>query len=53
MTATGDHQPQTAPTPAAPNLRLRGEQPRVTRLSRKVLIGLGCVSALAVGGALG
>ena len=27
--------------------------PRVTRLSRKVLIGLGCVSALAVAGALG
>jgi type IV secretion system protein VirB10 len=50
----GDHQPQTAPTPAAPpNLRLRGERPRVTRLSRKVLIGIGCVSALAVGGALG
>ncbi len=54
MTMGGDHQPQTAPTPAAPpNLRLRGERPRVTRLSRKVLIGIGCVSALAVGGALG
>jgi type IV secretion system protein VirB10 len=54
MTASGDQDPKVAPTPAAPpNLRLRGEQPRVTRLSRKVLIGLGCVSALAVGGALG
>jgi type IV secretory pathway VirB10-like protein len=36
-----------------PDLRLRGEKPRVTRLSRKVLIGLGGVSALAVAGALG
>jgi len=43
-----------APTPTVtPDLRLRGERPRVTRLSRKVLIGLGCVSALAVAGALG
>jgi type IV secretion system protein VirB10 len=54
MTASGDQNPKVAPTPAAPpNLRLRGEQPRVTRLSRKVLIGLGCVSALAVAGAVG
>jgi type IV secretion system protein VirB10 len=53
MTAAGDQDSKVAPTPPAPNLRLRGEQPRVTRLSRKVLIGLGCVSALAVGGALG
>ncbi|MBS3025082.1 TrbI/VirB10 family protein [Acidiphilium multivorum] len=42
------------PTPIAPpDLRLRGEHPRVTRLSRKVLIGLGAVSALAVAGAIG
>jgi type IV secretion system protein VirB10 len=53
MTTSGDQDPKVALTPAAPNLRLRGEQPRVTRLSRKVLIGLGCVSALAVVGALG
>jgi type IV secretion system protein VirB10 len=33
-------------------LRLRPEPPRVTRLSRKVLIGLGGVSAVAVLGAL-
>jgi type IV secretion system protein TrbI len=33
-------------------LRLRPEPPRVTRLSRKVLIGLGGVSAIAVMGAL-
>jgi type IV secretion system protein VirB10 len=39
--------------PAPPDLRLRGERPRVTRLSRKVLIALGGVSALAVAGALG
>jgi type IV secretory pathway VirB10-like protein len=43
-----------APTPVvSPDLRLRGERPRVTRLSRKVLITLGAVSALAVAGALG
>ncbi len=47
-----EHQP--APPPAAtPDLRLRGEHPRVTRLSRKVLITLGGVSALAIAGALG
>ena len=33
-------------------LRLRPEQPRVTRLSRKVLIGLGSVSAIAIMAAL-
>jgi len=45
---------QQAPAPVRPpDLRLRGEHPRVTRLSRKVLIGLGAVSALAVAGALG
>ena len=54
MTADGDGEHQTAPTPAVPpDLRLRGEQPRVTRLSRKVLIGLGAASALGVAGALG
>jgi type IV secretion system protein VirB10 len=36
-----------------PDLRLRGERPRVTRLSRKVLIGMACVSALAITGLLG
>ena len=42
------------PTPLAPpDLRLRGERPRVTRLSRKVLIALGGASALAIAGALG
>ncbi|OIQ87402.1 type IV secretion system protein virB10 [mine drainage metagenome] len=41
------------PVPTAPDLRLRAERPRVTRLSRKVLVGLGCVSALTIAGALG
>jgi type IV secretory pathway VirB10-like protein len=51
---TGGEEQQGAPAPAAPpDLRLRGERPRVTRLSRRVLIGLGAVSALAVAGALG
>ena len=44
---------RAAPSVAPPDLRLRGEQPRVTRLSRKVLIGLGGASALAIAGALG
>ncbi|MEJ1978630.1 MAG: TrbI/VirB10 family protein [Acetobacteraceae bacterium] len=37
----------------APDLRLRGTPPRVTRLSRKVLVGLGSVAALAIAGAIG
>ena len=46
---------QSSPPPpgVTPDLRLRGERPRVTRLSRKVLIGLGGVAALAIAGALG
>jgi type IV secretion system protein VirB10 len=49
-----DREGDVAPRPPVPpDLRLRGERPRVTRLSRKVLIGLGCISALAVAGALG
>lgn len=35
-----------------PDLRLRPERPRVTRLSRKVLMGLGGVAGVAVGAAL-
>lgn len=39
--------------PADPSgFRLRGDPPRVMRLSRKVIAGLGAVGALAVGGAL-
>jgi type IV secretion system protein TrbI len=35
-----------------PDLRLRPERPQVTRLSRKVLIGLGAVSGIAIATAL-
>ena len=35
-----------------PDLRLRAERPRVTRLSRKVLIGLGGASGLAIAATL-
>jgi type IV secretory pathway VirB10-like protein len=38
--------------PDAAPMRLRGETPRVTRLSRRVLAGLGLVASLGVGGAL-
>lgn len=37
-------------SPAA--MRLRAEPPRVTRLSRKVLAGLGLVASIGIGGAL-
>lgn len=54
MTDAPNEERSAAPEPSVPpDLRLRGERPRVTRLSRRVLIGLGCVSALAVAGALG
>ena len=36
----------------AAELRLRPERPRVTRLSRRVLAGLGSVSAIVIAGAL-
>ena len=39
------------PTDATP-MRLRAEPPRVTRLSRKVILGLGVVASLGIGGAL-
>ncbi len=41
----------SAPEQATP-MRLRAEAPRVTRLSRKVLAGLGLVASLGLGGAL-
>jgi len=37
---------------AAGPMRLRGETPRVTRLSRKVLAGIGLVASVGIGGAL-
>ncbi|MBS7541386.1 TraB/TrbI/VirB10 family type IV secretion system protein [Ancylobacter lacus] len=45
-----DSRPLTG-EPVAP-MRLRPEPPRVTRLSRKVLIGLGAAGSLAISGAL-
>lgn len=36
----------------APTMRLRAEPPRVTRLSRKVLAGVGLVACIGIGGAL-
>ncbi len=54
MTDAPNEERSAAPEPSVtPDLRLRGERPRVTRLSRRVLIGLGAVSALAVAGAFG
>ena len=41
-----------SPPEVTPDLRLRPERPRVTRLSRKVLIGLGGVAGVAGGAAL-
>ncbi len=43
--------PQEAPD-VTPDLRLRPERPRVTRLSRKVLVGIGGISGLAIAAAL-
>ncbi|SEM02549.1 TraB/TrbI/VirB10 family type IV secretion system protein [Xaviernesmea oryzae] len=48
--AEDDARPLTG-EPVAP-MRLRPEPPRVTRLSRKVLIGLGAAGSLAISGAL-
>lgn len=45
-----DERPLTG-EPVAP-MRLRPDPPRVTRLSRKVLAGLGLIAGLGVGGAL-
>jgi len=39
-------------TPSPASMRLRAEPPRVTRLSRKVLAGLGLVASIGIGGAL-
>lgn len=53
-TASGSDQAAPAPHPLADpaGFRLRGDPPRVMRLSRKVIAGMGAVGALAVGGAL-
>ncbi|MCO6406448.1 conjugal transfer protein TraI [Aurantimonas endophytica] len=41
-----------SPSPSASSMRLRAEPPRVTRLSRRVLAGLGLVASLGLGGSL-
>ena len=43
---------ETAPPEPAPNLRLRGDPPRVMRLSRKTLAVLGLLAGAGVGGSL-
>ena len=43
---------EAPPAGTAEPMRLRGNPPRVTQLSRRVLAGLGLVAALGVGGAL-
>ncbi|PWB84131.1 MAG: conjugal transfer protein TraI [Methylocystaceae bacterium] len=52
MTPDANDERFAASPPITPDLRLRGERPRVTRLSRKVLIGMAGVVALAIAGAL-
>jgi len=49
---SADNENSGAPEIKPPDLRLRPERPRVTRLSRRVLVILGSVSALAIAGAL-
>lgn len=45
-------QPLTGEAASPAAMRLRAEPPRVTRLSRKVLAGLGLVASVGIGGAL-
>lgn len=45
-------QPLTGEPVSAAPMRLRAEPPRVTRLSRKVLAGIGLVASVGLGGAL-
>jgi type IV secretory pathway VirB10-like protein len=58
MTATDDaHKDEAIPltgstAEAAAPMRLRPETPRVTRISRKALAGLGLVAGLGIGGAM-
>jgi type IV secretion system protein TrbI len=51
FTASGETRTEPAEDTEKP-MRLRGDAPRVTRLSRKVLAGLGGVTCLILGGAL-
>lgn len=57
MSDIDNNKDESAPLTASPAdtaepMRLRGNPPRVTRLSRRVLAGIGLVAALGVGGAL-
>lgn len=45
-------QPLTGEPTGSATMRLRPEPPRVTRLSRKVLAGIGLVASVGIGGAL-
>jgi len=47
-----DAQPLTGEPARAAPMRLRAEPPRVTRLSRKVLAGVGLVASVGLGGAM-
>ena len=47
-----DARPLTGEPVSPAAMRLRAEPPRVTRLSRKVLAGLGLVASVGIGGAL-
>ena len=47
-----DMQPLSGEPASAAPMRLRAEPPRVTRLSRKVLAGVGLVASVGLGGAL-
>lgn len=51
MTDTPSSATKPAVDPTA-TMRLRAETPRVTRISRRVLVGLGVVAGLGIGGAL-
>ncbi|ODT06507.1 MAG: conjugal transfer protein TraI [Mesorhizobium sp. SCN 65-20] len=48
----GEARPLTGEPPSPAPMRLRADAPRVTRLSRKVLVGVGLVASLGIGGAL-
>lgn len=48
----GDDEPKPLTGEPAATMRLRPEPPRVTRLSRKALAGIGLVASLGLGGAL-
>lgn len=52
MSEADNREDATQAPGSVPPMRLRAEPPRVTRLSRKVLAGLGLVASLGIGGTL-